>query len=272
MIIALAQQHAAESIAENIERGLAAMAEAKAKGADVVAFAELSFMRFFPVARGRKDVALAMAETIPGATTRRFAQRARELGLVTLINLYERDGDRCFDTSVVIDADGEILGRTRMLHIADFPGFHERDYYHPGDTVPRVFTTHAGRIGIAICYDRHYPEVMRAFGLASADLVVIPQAGTVGEWPEGVYEGEIRVAAFQNGYFAALVNRVGDEGALVFSGESFVSDPEGRVIARAGTMTDEILISELDLSMLERSTARRLFLRDRRADLHFGKA
>jgi N-carbamoylputrescine amidase len=262
MIIALVQQHAGESIAENARRGLAAMVEAKKKGAEVVAFAELSFLRFFPAARGRRKEAEALAETIPGETTRRFAEKARELELVTLINLYERDGDRCFDTSVVIDADGSILGKTRMLHITDFPGFHERDYYHPGNLQPEVFTTRAGRIGVVICYDRHYPEVMRAFGLARADVVIIPQAGTLGEWPEGIYEGEIRVAAFQNGYFAALVNRVGDEGELVFSGESFVSDPEGRVIARAAAMKDEILVSELDLSLPERSTARRLFLRD----------
>jgi N-carbamoylputrescine amidase len=131
-----------------------------------------------------------------------------------------------------------------------------------------VYDTRAGRLGVAICYDRHYPEVMRSLGLAGAEVVVVPQAGTVGEWPDGLYEAEMRVAAFQNGYYAALCNRTGDEGDLVFAGESFVSDPEGRVVARAGRLTDEIVFADLDLATLPSCTARRLFLRDRRPDLY----
>src|ERR671919_250387 len=114
MKIALVQQHAQESVSANIDRGLEAMAEARSLGADVVAFAELSFMRFFPAERrGDKDAA-ALAEPIPGDATMKFAARARELQLVTAINLYERTAAGCFDTTVVIDADGSILGKTRM--------------------------------------------------------------------------------------------------------------------------------------------------------------
>jgi N-carbamoylputrescine amidase len=108
---------------------------------------------------------------------------------------------------------------------------------------------------------------MRGLGLLGAQLVVVPQAGTLGV-AEGLYEAELRVAAFQNGYHAALVNRVGDEGALVFSGESFVADAEGRLVARAGTLTDELLLCDLDLDALAGCTARRLFLRDRRPELY----
>ncbi len=131
-----------------------------------------------------------------------------------------------------------------------------------------VYATRAGRVGVAICYDRHYPEVMRALGVAGAELVVIPQAGTVGEWPEGMYEAEVRAAAFQNGYFAALCNRVGDEGSLVFAGESFVVDPEGRVLARGRSGEEDLLICNLDLDLAARSTARRLFWKDRRPELY----
>jgi len=265
--IALAQQHASESIEDNVARGLDAMERARGAGADLIAFAELSFLRFFPAAR-RQAGAQAPAEPIPGPTTERFQRKARELGLVTLINLYEADGERRFDASPVIDADGSLLGVTRMLHITDFTGFHEQDYYDPGDRGAAVYATRAGRVGVAICYDRHYPEVMRGLGLLGAQLVVVPQAGTLGEWPEGLYEAELRVAAFQNGYHAALVNRVGDEGALVFSGESFVADAEGRMVARAGTLTEELLLCDLDLDALPGCTARRLFLRDRRPDLY----
>ena len=109
---------------------------------------------------------------------------------------------------------------------------------------------------------------MRALVLAGAEIVIVPQAGTEGEWPEGLYEAEMRVAAFQNGYFTALCNRVGKEAKLDFTGESFVCDPSGRVLARAGKGTDETLIVELDLSAVEKSDAKRLFLRHRRPELY----
>jgi N-carbamoylputrescine amidase len=123
---------------------------------------------------------------------------------------------------------------------------------------------------VAICYDRHYPEVMRALGVAGAELVVIPQAGTVGEWPEGLYEAEVRTAAFQNGYFAALANRVGPEGRLRFSGESFVVDPDGRVLARGRSLEEDLVLADVDLAACRTSTARRLFWKDRRPELYRG--
>jgi N-carbamoylputrescine amidase len=184
------------------------------------------------------------------------------------MNLFERDGDRLFDCSPVIDADGALLGRTRMIHIADYACFHERGYYSPGDTGVPVYDTHFGRIGVAICYDRHYPEYMRALAVRGAEVVFVPQAGAVDEWPEGLYEGEMRVAAFQNGYFVALCNRVGKEDCLDFAGESFVCAPEGTVIARAPRGCDFILHADLDLSRARDSHARRLFLADRRPDLY----
>ena len=109
---------------------------------------------------------------------------------------------------------------------------------------------------------------MRALALAGADLVLVPQAGAVGEWPEGLYEGEMRVAAFQNGYYVALCNRVGQEDRLDFAGESFVCAPDGMVIARAGRGTDEILYAEVDFAPTETSHARELFLKHRRPELY----
>ena len=192
---------------------------------------------------------------------------------MAVLNLFERAQDadgqtRTFDTSPVIDADGTLLGATRMLHITDYEAFHEQGYYAPGDLGLPVYDTAAGRLGVAICYDRHYPEVMRHLATQGADLVVVPQAGAVGEWPEGLYEAEMRVAAFQNGYHVALVNRVGAEERLTFAGESFVCAPDGAVVARAATGTEETLLVDLDLAANAASHARRLFLRDRRPDLY----
>ena len=197
-----------------------------------------------------------------------FAAKARELGVVAVLNLFERDGERTFDCSPVIDADGTVLGRTRMIHITDYACFHEQGYYAPGDKGAPVYATKAGKIGVAICYDRHYPEYMRALAVAGADLVVVPQAGSVGEWPDGLYEAEMRVAAFQNGYFVALCNRVGKEERLVFAGESFVCDPTGVVVARAAEGIDDILYAEVDFKKNEASHARQLFMRDRRPELY----
>lgn len=267
MRIALVQQNATEGLDANREKGLAAVREAAKNGADVVCFAELAFEPFYPQRHATPET-LAKAETIPGPVADAFSALAKELGVVLVLNLFERDGKETFDTSPVIDSDGTFLGKTRMVHITDYEGFHETDYYVPGDQGAPVYETSAGRIGVAICYDRHFPEYMRALTLAGAEVIVVPQAGTVGEWPDGLYEAELRVAAFQNGVFTALCNRVGTEDRLTFAGESFVCNPSGEVIARAGTGSEEILYADLDLSEVERSHAKRLFLRDRRPELY----
>jgi N-carbamoylputrescine amidase len=267
--IALVQQTAGPDKADNVARGLAGFERAARAGAELVAFAELAFEPFHPQRPAGADP-LGLAEPVPGPTTDRFARAARELGVVAVLNLYERDGDRAFDCSPVIDADGSLLGRTRMVHITDYPCFHEQGYYTPGDTGAPVYRTRAGMVGVAICYDRHYPEYMRALALSGADLVVVPQAGSLDEWPEGLYEGEMRVAAFQNGYFVALCNRVGREECLTFGGESFVCAPDGAVIARAARLEETILFADVDLRTVAASHARRLFLQHRRPELYPG--
>ena len=252
MKVALVQHEAGPDKQANVERGLVALEHAAGQGAQLVCYAELAFERFWPQKPASAGYE-TLAEQVPGPTTRAFAARAKALGVVVVLNLFERDGDRCYDCSPVIDADGTLLGRTRMVHITDYACFHERSYYAPGDTGAPVFDTAVGKIGVAICYDRHYPEYMRALALAGADLVLVPQAGSIGEWPDGLYEAEMRVAAFQNGYWVALCNRVGEEECLTFAGESFVCDPDGRVTARAGSGEETILVAEIDGSRAERS-------------------
>ncbi|GIV59412.1 MAG: carbon-nitrogen hydrolase [Rhodothermaceae bacterium] len=271
MKIALIQHRATADRAANVRRGLAALEEAAAAGADLVVYPELAFTPFFPQHRGG-PAARAWAEPVPGPTTGAFQEAARRLGVVVVLNLYERNGDCAYDTSPVIDADGRLLGRTRMMHITQYEGFYEQDYFTPGDTGAPVYETAAGRIGVAICYDRHYPEYLRALALGGADLVVVPQAGAVGEWPEGIYEAELQVAAFQNGFFMALANRVGAEDVLTFAGGSFVVDPAGRVLARAPFGEEAILYADVDLRQCAASPARQLFLRHRRPDRYTGGA
>jgi len=267
MRIALVQQAAGPDKAENVARGLAALEEAARRGARLAAFAELAFEPFYPQWPAGPDAA-SKAEPVPGPVTEAFAARARDLGIVVVLNLFERAGEITYDSSPVIDADGRLLGVTRMVHITEYACFHEQGYYAPGDTGAPVYRTAAGAVGVAICYDRHFPEYMRALALGGADLVVVPQAGAVGEWPDGLFEAEMQVAAFQNGYFTALCNRVGREPRLEFAGESFVCAPDGRVVARAPRGQDTILYADVDLAEVADSHARRLFLRHRRPELY----
>jgi predicted amidohydrolase/GNAT superfamily N-acetyltransferase len=267
MKLALIQQHATTDKAENLARGLAAAREAAAQGAELICFAELAFEPFYPQ-RPSDGNNLELAEPIPGPITDAFCGLAKELGVVIVPNLYEKDEETTYDTSPIIDADGRLIGAQRMVHIPDYPGFHEKTYYTPGNVGVPVFSTAIGRIGVAICYDRHYPETMRALALGGADLVLVPQAGAVDEWPEGLFEAEMRVAAFQNGFFVALCNRVGSEELLDFAGESFVCDPAGNVIARAAKSQDAILICDIDTTTNSASNAKTLFFPDRRSELY----
>ncbi len=265
--IALIQQHATKDTRLNLERGIEAFHRAAESGAKLVAFAELAFLPFLPQAPATPE-SIDFAETIPGPITDKFSELARKYAVVVVLNLFESDGKNKYDSSPVIDADGILLGATRMIHIMDGMGFHEKGYYFPGDRRDFVYQTQIGRLGVAICYDRHFPEYMRNLGLKGAEIVIIPQAGAVGEWPEGIFQAEIQVAAFQNGYYAALVNRVGKEDRLHFSGESFVVDPEGQIIAKAPKGEDFILFSDCDFSKIADSPAKRFFLPDRRPEVY----
>lgn len=267
MKIALIQQHATHDHEDNVRRGLEAFKTAAESGAELVAFAELAFFRFLPQTQATPED-LKQAESIPGPTTDKFAELAKRYGVVAVLNTFESDGDQTYDSSPVIDADGTLCGVTRMVHIMEGLGFYEKGYYTPGDKTSFVYKTRVGRVGVAICYDRHFPEYMRSLSLQGAELVVVPQAGALGEWPEGIFEGELQIAAFQNGYFAALVNRVGKEEKLHFSGKSYVVDPFGKVIARAPQDEDFILYAEYDLAQIAKSPARRFFMYDRRPEFY----
>ena len=155
-----------------------------------------------------------------------------------------------------------------MVHIYEGPCFHEKGYYAPGPPAPLVHHTAVGTIGVAICYDRHFPEYMRLLRLQGAELVVVPQAGAVGEWPPGLFEAELQVASFQNGYFTALCNRVGREECVTFEGKSFVTAPDGRILAQAPAGVDHLLIVDIDLAEVATSHAARHFLPDRRPETY----
>ncbi len=265
--IALIQQANTSDRDKNLRRGLEALEKAASAGADLVVFPELSFLPFLPQHPARAGFEIH-AEEVPGPATRIISRKAAELGVAVVFNLLEIQAGKTYDSSPVIDRDGRLAGLNRMVHVMEAPGFHEKGYYHPGDLGAGVFEISCGRVGVAICYDRHFPEYMRALALKGAELVVIPQAGAKGEWLPGLFEAELQTAAFQNGYFIALANRVGREEVVDFEGGSLVVDPSGQIIARAGKDTEEILLAEVDFSLIENCPARRHFLPDRRPEIY----
>ncbi|MFQ5824781.1 MAG: nitrilase-related carbon-nitrogen hydrolase [bacterium] len=265
--LALIQQYATPDKTDNRHRGVAAFEKAAKQGAQIIAFPELSFTYFYPQHPVCGDI-LKLAEQIPGPTTELFSELAQKWQAVVVLNVFERDRNLTFDSTPVIDADGTLLGVTRMVHIYEGPCFHEKGYYTPGGGNKLVYETVVGKIGVAICYDRHFPEYMRALALMGAELVVVPQAGAVGEWSPGLFEAELQVAGFQNGYFVALCNRVGKEDCVTFEGKSFVIAPDGRILAQAPAGKDSILITEIDLDEVRSSHARRSFLSDRRPEIY----
>lgn len=268
MDIALVQQFLPDDPLEAFQEGLNAIEDAANAGADLVVFPELSFSPFYPriSVEERQESALDLAEPIPGPTTESVAEVAEELGIVVVFNVLEQDDGATYSTSPVVDADGTVLGCTRAMHVPTYENFHEEEYYTPGNTGAPVYDTAAGRLGVANCYDRHYPEYLRALALEDAEIVAVPQARAAGEWSEGIHESEMRVASFQHGFFTAMANRVGQEENLLFDGRSLVTDPSGRIVADAPSGNAIILLASVDLEDCADSPAQRLFLKGRRPD------
>ncbi len=269
MKVACAQFRHEDDREKSVSKALEWVARAASDGADLIVFPELAFDFFFPQVRADASY-FDLGEPIPGPTTERFQAAAAKNGIVTVINVFERAAPgRYYDTSPVIDADGTLLGISRMHHIAEEPGYNEKFYYWPGDGGWPVYETKAARLGVAICYDRHYPEHFRALALGGAELVVVPTATSMSEQAfRDVWEIEIQAAAVANQIFVAVTNRAGLDGELQFFGESFVAGPNGMIIARAAADEEELLITEIDLGAIEETRRHVPFLRDLRTDLY----
>ena len=243
------------------------MEQAKQKGASLICFPEMAFLPFFPRIPADRSF-FAFGEPIPGPTVERFQQRAKQLELVTVINVYERAAPgEYYDTSPVIDADGALLGISRMMHIAELPNYNEKFYYWEGNTGFPVFETRCAKVGIAICYDRHFPEQMRALALKGAEIILVPTATSTPALKH-IWMIEMQAAAIANQVFMAVVNRVGTEGEMTFFGKSFVTNPQGEIVAQAGEEADELLIVDLDLMLIEETRQILPFLRDRRPEAY----
>jgi len=242
--------------------------QAAAEGAGVVCLQELFNGPYF--CQVQEPEWYDWAEAVPdGPTVRQLMDVARENHTVLIVPVYEVEHPGVFyNTAAVIDADGRYLGKHRKNHIPQVSGFWEKYYFRPGNLGYPVFDTAVGRIGVYICYERHFPEGWRALGLAGARIVFNPSATSRG-LSEYLWRLEQPAAAVANEYFVGTINRVGTEplGSNEFYGQSYFVDPRGQVVGDvASDVEEEVVVRDLDLSMLD--DVRRLwaFYRDRRPD------
>jgi predicted amidohydrolase len=236
----------------NISKAVAMVGEASTRGASIVCLPELFASRYFPQQREAK----VRAEPVPGPTTRRLAAAARE-SKVTLVggSLYEKaSSGRFYNTAVVFDENGRILGKYRKVQVPQDESFYEKDYFSSGKTYS-VFRTASAHLGVLICFDQWYPEPARVNKLMGAEVLFYPTAigrvdgieETEGDWKEA-WEAVQRGHAISNSMVVAAVNRVGREGAMSFWGGSFVCDQFGKILARADDR-EQVLLASCDLEL-----------------------
>ncbi len=243
--------------------------QAAAAGAQALCFQELFYGPYFCQVQ---DAAFySYAESIPGPTTERFAALAAELGLVMVLPMYEQEQPGVlYNAAAVIDADGRYLGKYRKNHIPHVKGFFEKFYFRPGNLGYPVFDTAVGKLGVYICYDRHFPEGWRALGLGGAQLVFNPSATSRG-LSAYLWQLEQPAAAVANEYFIGAINRVGIEelGDDDFYGTSYFVDPEGKFVGEVGNGNSaEVIVRDLDLDLLVEVRNRWQFYRDRRPEFY----
>ncbi|HIA29485.1 MAG TPA: acyltransferase [Candidatus Marinimicrobia bacterium] len=211
----------------------------------------------------------ASAEPIPGPTIERMQEYAKKYQMVMVVPIYEKEQPGVlYNSAAVIDADGKYLGKYRKNHIPHTSGFWEKFFFRPGNLGYPVFETAYAKVGVYICYDRHFPEGARALGLNGAEIVYNPSA-TVAGLSQYLWKLEQPAHAVANGYFMGCINRVGSEkpwNVGEFYGNSYFVDPRGQMVTEASQDKDELVVAEIDLDMIEEVRSTWQFFRDRRPE------
>jgi N-carbamoylputrescine amidase len=250
--------------AENLDRAEEMLREAAGNGVKVACLQECFATWFFPQRIDPK--AQELAEPIDGPSVTRMRTLAKSIGMVLVVPFYERVmAGELYNAAAIVDADGEVMGIYRKHHLPMSSHFNEKYYFRPGNSGFPVFDTPHGRIGVMICYDRHFPESARMLGLNGAQVVFVPTATTTRGYSRSVWEVELRAHAIANGFFLGGVNRVGTEFESSYYGASLFIDPIGEIIAQAGD-DEEVLTADLDLTRIEAVRKVWPFYRDRRPD------
>ncbi len=262
-----------KTIRINIEKMIQkheAYAETAAKeGVNILCFQELFFGPYFCAEQDPRWY--KFAEPIPGPLSDRMSHLAKKHNLIIIAPMYEQEMDGVYyNTAIILDNDGQLLGKYRKTHIPHLgPGFWEKFYFRPGNLGYPVFETMYAKIGLYICYDRHFPEGARALGLNGAEIVFNPSA-TVTGLSDHLWTLEQPAHAVANGYFVGAINRVGESPWKMgmFYGSSYVVNPRGEIVKQASVDKDELLIVDIDLDMIKEVRNTWQFYRDRRPDLY----
>ncbi|HEX9778118.1 MAG TPA: carbon-nitrogen hydrolase [Geopsychrobacteraceae bacterium] len=277
--VGLIQQQCSDQYQENLQQSISAVRRAAQQGAQLAVLQELHGSRYF--CQQENPDCFDLAETIPGPSSDRFAQLARELDMVLVLSLFERRAAGLHhNTALVIERDGTIAGRYRKMHIPDDPGYYEKFYFTPGDNDFRPIETSLGKLGLMVCWDQWFPEGARLMALAGADLLIYPTA--IGWDPrddpaerqrqQQAWQIVQRGHAIANGLPLIAVNRVGHEPdpaggpGIDFWGCSFAAGSQGEILAEAAADRQEVLVVELDLDRSEQVRRIWPFLRDRRIE------
>lgn len=253
----------------NIEKHVAMIEEAAKQGVQILCMQEVFTTPYFCAEQTVRWY--EAVEKIPdGPTTKLMQKLAKKHKMVIIVPIYEEEITGIYyNTAAVIDADGSYLGKYRKNHIPHVnPGFWEKFYFRPGNLGYPAFDTAYARIGVYICYDRHFPEGARALGLSGAEIVFNPSA-TVAGLSEYLWKLEQPAHAVANGYFIGAINRVGHEQPWdigEFYGQSYFCDPRGQIIAQAPRDQDALVVADLDLDMIREVRNTWQFFRDRRPD------
>ena len=253
-----------------IEAHLPYIEQAAQQGTQILCFQEIFNGPYFCPSQDSKWY--EMTEEVPnGPTVQLMQELAKKYRMVIIVPIYEREMSGVYyNTAAVIDADGKYLGKYRKNHIPQVAGFWEKFFFKPGNLGYPVFQTAYAKIGVYICYDRHFPEGARALGLNGAEIVFNPSA-TVAGLSQYLWELEQPAHAAANGYYIAAVNRVGTEAPWnigEFYGSSYFANPRGKIIAQASPKENELLTTELDLSVIDEVRNLWQFYRDRRPETY----
>lgn len=253
-----------------IDKHVALIAETVKRGAQMICMQELFYGPYFCAEQETKWYSLT--ERIPdGPTTKLMMELAKKHGIVLVVPIYEEDLPGVYyNTAAVIDADGSYLGKFRKMHIPHLPGFFEKFYFRPGNLGYPVFSTRFAKVGVYICYDRHFPEGARCLGLNGAEIVFNPSA-TVAGVSEYLWKLEQPAHAVANQYFVGAINRPGVEDPWrngEFYGQSYFCDPRGQMLATGKRVEDDIVIADLDFDLIREVRNKWQFFRDRRPETY----
>ena len=271
--IGLIQSKVSVDINANVQKTVKMIRQAAKKGAQIICLQELFQTPYFP--QWEKMEKNKYAESVPGSTTTIMQSLAKELGVVIVVPIYEKENDgKFYNTAVVFDEKGKMLGKYHKIHIPHDPGFYEKDYFEEGQNGYKIFKTKFGTFAVLICFDQWFPEAAREVRLAGAEIIFYPTAvgNIIGYKPEGdwhdAWETIQRGHAIANSLYVATVNRTGREGKMQFYGQSFVSDPFGKILKRASKDKEEVIVAKLDFERNTFFAEGWGFLRNRRPDTY----